>query len=141
MQRSAKGQALFPASGKLCSKAGEVGLKAVELDNFVHAALQAGRLEAVDAAVKLQVLGDGEIIVKAEILRHVADALAYGLGVGPHVQTFDNRVAAAERQEACEQLDDGRFPAAIRSECLRDSGRNRLQLGLLCADHVNGNAR
>src|SRR5467141_3328365 len=50
-----EGEALLPAAGKLRGQAIQIGCEAVELDNFVDAALEARRLQAVDAAVKLQV--------------------------------------------------------------------------------------
>src|SRR5712671_6120024 len=63
-----EGQALLPSTGKLSGETIEIGLKTVELDDFVHAALQAIRRQAVDAAVELKIFGDGEIVVETETL-------------------------------------------------------------------------
>ena len=49
--------------------------------------MRVGR-QAVDAAVELQILCDGQIVVETEFLRHVADALADAFGVGANVETF-----------------------------------------------------
>src|SRR5258708_27540362 len=86
---AAEGEALLPAAGKLRGQAIQIGREAVELDNFVDAALQARGLQAVDAAVELQVFRDGQVVVQAEVLRHVTDAFANGFGIGANVETFD----------------------------------------------------
>src|SRR5260370_14216042 len=73
---AAEGEALLPSAGKLRGQAIEIGFKPVELDNFVDAALEACRLEDVTAHAELAIFRDGQIVVKAEVLRHVTDALA-----------------------------------------------------------------
>src|SRR5712692_4782188 len=113
---AAEGQTLLPAAGKLRGQAMHIGREAVEFDDFLDAALQAGGLEAVDAAIELQIFGDGKIVVKTEILRHVADALANAFGFGAHIEAFDVSVATAERQKPREHFDDGGFPAAVGAE-------------------------
>src|SRR5882757_7962613 len=65
---AAECEALLPSAGKLSGETIEIGLKTVELDDFVHAALQAIRRQAVDAAVELKIFGDGEIVVETETL-------------------------------------------------------------------------
>src|SRR6267143_5378005 len=117
---AAESEALFPATGKLGGQAILIGCGAVELDNFVDAALQARGLEAVDAAVELQVFRDGQIVIEAEVLRHVADVLANGFRFGAHVEAFDEGRAAAERQKSGEHFDDGGFSAAIGAEETED---------------------
>src|SRR5713101_7011834 len=113
---AAEGQTLLPSTGKLRGQAIQVRSEAVECDDFVDAAFEACGFEAVDAAVELQIFGDGQIVIKTEILRHVADALAHGFGIGADVQTFDFSGAAAERQKAGEHFDDGSFAAAVGAE-------------------------
>src|SRR5260370_10676111 len=117
---AAEGEALLPAAGKLRGPAIQIGCEAVELDNFIDAALQARGFEAVDAAVELQVFRDGKIVVEAEVLRHVADALAHGFRFGPHVQTFDPGRSSAERQKSGEHFDDGGLSAAVGAEETKD---------------------
>src|SRR6266568_2060696 len=101
---AAEGQTLLPSTGKLRGQAIQVRSEAVECDDFV------------DAAVELQIFGDGQIVIKTEILRHVADAFAHGFGIGADVQTFDLSGAAAERQKTGEHFDDGSFAAAVGAE-------------------------
>ena len=91
---AAEREALLPSAGQLCGQAIEVGAEAVELDDFVHAALEAIGGQAVDAAVEGEIFFDGQIVVEAEFLRHVADALADFFGVGADVEIFDDCGAA-----------------------------------------------
>src|SRR5260370_2925244 len=113
---AAEGEALLPAAGKVRGQAVEIGVQAIELDDFIDAALQACRVEAVNPAVKLQVFCDCEVVIEAEILRHVADAFADGFGIGADVKAFDAAGTAAERQEAGRHFDDGGFSAPVRPE-------------------------
>src|SRR5467141_2175851 len=117
---AAESKALLPATGKLRGQAIQIGCEAVELDNFIDAALQARGLQAVDAAIELQVFRDGQIVVEAEVLRHVADALAHGFRFGPHVETFDPGRSSTERQKSREHFDDGGFSAAVGPEEAKD---------------------
>src|SRR6202040_1080757 len=61
---AAESEALLPTAGKLRGQAIQIGCEAVELDNFVDAALQAGGLQAVNAAVKQQVSPDAQLVHK-----------------------------------------------------------------------------
>src|SRR6266853_3329630 len=117
---AAQSEALLPATGKLRGQTSQIGCQAVELNNFFDAALQARGLQAVDAAVKLQVFRHGQIVVEAEVLRHVADVLADGFRICADVQAFDKGGAAAEWQKTCEHFDDGGFSAAVGAEETKD---------------------
>jgi len=75
-----EGQALLPSAGKLGGETIEIRLQTVELDDFIHAALEPVGRQAVDAAVELKIFGDGEIVVETEPLRHIADVLTHGSG-------------------------------------------------------------
>src|ERR1700694_625966 len=117
---AAEGEALLPAAGKLRCEAIQIGCEAVELDNFIDAALQARGFQAVDATVELQVFRDGQIVVEAEVLRHVADVLANSFRIGPHVKTFDPGRSSAERQKSGEHFDYRGFSAAVGAEEAED---------------------
>src|SRR6266571_1484842 len=82
-------------AGKLRGQAIQIRFETIELHNFVDASLEPRGFEAVDAAVELQVFRDGEIVVEAEVLRHVADAFAHGFGIGADIQAFNLGVTAA----------------------------------------------
>src|SRR5712692_678834 len=113
---AAESEALLPATGKLRCQAIQIGREAVELDDFVDTALQARGFQAVDTSVELQVFRDGQVVVEAEILRHIADALADGFRIRGDIETFDKSRTAAERQEAGKHFDDGGFSAAVGAE-------------------------
>src|SRR5712664_1900888 len=117
---AAEGKALLPATGELRGQAIQIGCEAVELDNFVDAALQARGLQAVDPSVELQVFRDGQIVIEAEVLRHVADTFADGFGLGAYVEPFHMSGTAAERQKAGEHFDDRGFSAAVGAEETED---------------------
>src|SRR5258708_33082916 len=60
---AAECEALFPAAGELRGQAIQIGFEAIQLDNFVDAAFKASGVEAVDAAVELQVFCNGQIVI------------------------------------------------------------------------------
>src|SRR2546426_2319263 len=117
---AAESEALLPAARELRGKAIQIGFEAIEFDNFVDAAPQARGLQAVDTSVELQVFRDGQVVIEAEILRHVADALADRFRIRADIEAFDMSLAAAERQEAGEHFDDGGLSAAIGAEETED---------------------
>ena len=121
MQHSAaESEALLPAAGELCRQPIQVGCEAIELDDFLHAALKARGLQAVDAAIELQVFRNSQVVVEAEILSHVADALANGFRIGGDIEAFDEGGTAAERQKSGKHLDNGGFSAAVGAEKTED---------------------
>ena len=78
--------------------------------------VRAGAGDAVDAGVEADVLGDGEVFVEAEFLRHVADvALDFG-GVFADVHAEDGAGALGGRDESAEGFDDGGFAGAVGAE-------------------------
>src|ERR1700676_494657 len=92
---AAQREALLPATGKLGGQAIQIRPKAVELDDFSDATLEAIGRQTIDAAIELKIFRDGQIVVQAELLRHVADALAYFFRVRAHVEAFDLRASSA----------------------------------------------
>src|SRR5271169_4165266 len=113
---AAESQPLFPAAGKLRRQAVHIGSEAVELDNFFDTAFESSSIEAVDAAVKLQILRDRQVVIQAVILRHITDALAHDLGIHAHVQSLHMSGATAQRQKSSEHFDDGGLAASIGAE-------------------------
>src|SRR5262249_8967705 len=103
-------------AGKLQREPVEVRSESVPLHNLFNTPLHASWLEAVNAPVKLQVFSDRQIIVEAEPLRHIADALAHSLRLGANLQPFHPRGSARKRQQSCQQLDNRSLSAAVRSE-------------------------
>src|SRR5260370_22874948 len=99
---AAKSKALLPAAGKLRGQAIQIRCQAIEFDNFFHAPFEARGLQAVNTSVELKVFRDGQVVIEAEILRHVPDALAYGFRIRADIEAFDLSLAAAEGQETGE---------------------------------------
>ena len=75
-----------------------------------------GTGDAVDAGVEAEVLGDGEVFVEAEFLRHVADVALDVGGVFADVHAEDGAGAFGGRDESAEGLDDGGFAGAVGAE-------------------------
>src|SRR5258708_4837580 len=117
---AAESEALLPAAGKLRGQAIQIGCQAIEFDNFFHAPFEARGLQAVNTPVELQVFRDGQIVVEAEILRHVPDALAYGFRIRADIEAFDLSLAAAQRKETGEHFDHRGFSAAVGTEETED---------------------
>src|SRR5271156_3891425 len=108
-----KGEPLLPAAGKLRGEAIQVRDETIELDDFVHAALHVLGGKSIDAAIKSEIFENREIVVKAEFLRHVADAFAHGLGILAYIQALHPGIAVAKRKQAGKHFDDGCFSAAV----------------------------
>src|SRR5207249_12224491 len=80
---------------------------------------------AVDAAEEVNVLLDREVIVERELLRHVPDVAANGLGVARDVVSADSGAAARRAEQPAENPDRGGLAGAVRPEKSED---------LACAD-------
>ena len=121
--RTAQGEPLLPAAGELSREPAKIRLQAVQFHNFVHSPSQPVRFEAVDAPIKLEVLRDRQIVVQAEILRHVTDPLANSLRLGADVEPLHLRFACAERQQAGQHLDHRGLAASVGPEETEDFSR------------------
>src|ERR1019366_3167237 len=75
---------------------------------------------AVDPRVEGEVLGDGEILVQAEALGHVADALLDALGLPHDVVSDHGAVTAGGIEDPAEHADGGRLSRAVRTEDAED---------------------
>ena len=80
----------------------------------------AARAQAVEAGVQFEVLPHGEFFVKAEGLRHVADAHPGGDAACVHWCAEEFGVATAGLQEASEHFHGGGFAAAVAAEKAED---------------------
>ena len=75
---------------------------------------------AVDARIEGEVLEDGEVLVEAEALGHVADALLDALGLPHDVAARDGPAAAGGIEDAAEHPDEGGLAGAVRAEDAED---------------------
>ena len=80
------------------------------------ARLAAGIGEAVDAGDELQVLQDGEVLVEAEALRHVADVALDLLALGADVEAERRAAAAVGREQPAQHAQRGGLARAVGAE-------------------------
>ena len=113
-------QPLLPAAGKGAGQEVLPARKPGRLQGPLLPLGQEGPAQAVDAAEKAQVLRDGQVLVEAEPLAHVADAALHRLGVPGHVHSEDAGAARGGPQQAAEHPDDGGLSGAVASEQAED---------------------
>ena len=89
--------------------------------------------DAVNPAEEIDVLFHGEIVVKRELLRHVADILADLFGIFGDVEAGHLAVARRGSEQAAEHADDGGFSGAVGSQKAED-----FALGYLEGNVVDG---
>ncbi len=114
--RGAEGHALFPAAGQA---AGELVLLALESRERHHPLLHLVAFPLVDAVhsrEEVEILVDREIVVEREFLRHVADALAYGLSAHAAALAGEFHLARGDVEQAAEHLDGGGLASSIGAQ-------------------------
>src|SRR5256885_4747935 len=132
---------LFPSAGKgarqLALSAEQTGPR----QNLVDASAPAGASHTVDPGVKKEILFDGEILVKAEALRHVADALLDAFGVASDVEPDHRPAPSAGIEDPAEHADGRGFAGAIRSEHAEDLASVHRQRDVAHGDERAGTPR
>jgi len=68
-----KREPLFPTAGKLGGTPIEISANPSKLDHLILAMLGLVSANAVDTRVEVDVFGDCQIFIQAELLRHIAD--------------------------------------------------------------------
>ena len=131
--RAAQGQPLLPAARedgrRLAAVPGQPR-------HFDHPLLPRPFLfprDAVDAAVEVDVLLDGEVLVEREFLAHVADVGFDLFGLGADIEAGHGARAAAGAEDAAEHADGGRLARPVRAQEAED-----LALLDLEADAIDG---
>ncbi len=76
--------------------------------------------EPIGAGEEVEVLGDRQLAVERELLRHVADALARRGARRAQVDAGDAQRAAGRRQQAAEHAEGGRLAGAVGAEQAED---------------------
>src|SRR6185312_5591883 len=115
-QRNRKGELLLPAERQ---RANELALgvrEAETVEDALGPIANLGGLKIVDAAVELDVLAHGEVVVEREALAHVPDVALDRLRFAEHVVSGDRRFAARRREETGEHADGRRLAGAVRAE-------------------------
>ena len=141
-----QGQALFPAAGKLAGQLVLALRQAQAGDAFAHGL--AAVLDGIHAGHEVEVFLDGQVLVKAETLGHVADLALDGVAVGDDVVAEANALAFVGAQQAAQHADEGGFAAAVGAEEAADFSGADLEVNVVHggdaaeplghAAHVNG---
>src|SRR5438034_9202497 len=92
-----------------------------------------------DAAMQLEVLARGQLVVERRVLEDEADAPADGSGVLRHIDAGDARFPGGRSQQSAEDADGGRLPRSVRPEEAEDlalldrkvDAANRFELAVL----------
>src|SRR5690606_37134280 len=82
---------------------------------------------AIDVAVEEEVLLDGEVLIEAELLRHVADAPLDELGLGGDVVADDAAAAAGGVEQAAEHADGRELARAVGAKHAEDLPATHLE--------------
>ncbi len=113
-------QPLLPAARQLAGQPVLLALEARHVDGPGLALAGLGTAQAVDPAEEAEVLPDGEVVVEAEALAHVADAALDALRVLRDVDTEDEPRARGRREQAAQHADGRGLAGAVRAEEAED---------------------
>ena len=80
-------------------------------------------VEFVDGGDEIQILGDRQVLVEAESLRHVADLQADPRRVADDVEPQTRAAAAVRLHQPAQHPDRGRLAAAVGAEKAADLAR------------------
>src|SRR6516164_7825463 len=97
-------------AGELAGSVGEVHALQDGLDLLPPVA------QLIDARDEVEILEDGEVLIEAETLRHIADLPADARRLAGDVETETGALAAIRRQQSAEHADGGRLAAAVGPE-------------------------
>ena len=126
-QRGREREPLLPAAGERARESIAIRPDVREIDRPLHSLFSFGALEPIDGAEEIEVLVDGEIAIKRERLRDVADVLANELAVFFDVVAVDSCVTFRRHEQAAEDADERRFAGAVRTEQTEDLAARNLQ--------------
>ncbi len=92
-----------------------------ELEQLVEALLPLCGFQALQIGIEVEILLDGEVFIKTEALRHVADHLLNGRGRLPHVQAQHPHLARTGQQQGCGKADQRGLARAVWPEQAGDA--------------------
>src|SRR6185503_7061058 len=104
-RRRRERDALLPPARQRARDLPAALLELVRGEHLLDARLAPRALDAVDAGVEVEVLLDGEILVQAEPLGHVADPRLDLLGLGLDVLADDGALAARRIEDPAQHAD------------------------------------
>src|SRR5262249_3193127 len=110
----AEREPLFPTAREL---AGHLLLAALQAEPLDHRfGRGGGARNAVDARDEFKIFAHREVVVEAETLRHIADAIFDLRGLGADVVTETGAAALVGRQQPAQHTDGGGLAGAVRPE-------------------------
>src|ERR1035437_4179475 len=104
---ASKCEALFPATGEDTRAGMAAVLKTSHLDYPLFALLFLFWWDTIDAAVEIDILLYGEVLVERELLAHVADVGLDLFRLGPHIESRHGSGATRRRQNPGQHADCG----------------------------------
>ena len=109
-------QPLLPSAGELACAPVHVGLDPGQRLHLARALCSALAGETVHARIEIDVLGDRQVLVEAELLRHVADVPPDLRRILANIHAQDAARAFGRPQQSAERLDDGGFAGSVRTQ-------------------------
>src|SRR5699024_414656 len=109
-KRDGKRQLLLPAEGDRANELVAGVAEPETVENALDAPGEHAFRDLINAAVQLDVLADGEIVVQRESLAHVPDDAFDPLALRGDVEPRDLRRAAARPQQTGQDADRGGLP-------------------------------
>ncbi len=92
-----------------------------ELEQIVEARLPLGGFQALQIGIEVEVFLNGEIFIKTEALRHIADHLLNGRGRLPHVQAQHPNLSRTGQEQGGGKADQRGLARAVRPEQAGDA--------------------
>lgn len=114
------GKSLFPSAGELAGDSVEIWGDARQLDQFILAFSGFFFAKTIDAGVKVHVLLGRKVLVKRELLGHVADLPANRFGVLGDVFAQDIGMSTGKGNQTAEGADQRCFAGAIGAKQAED---------------------
>src|SRR5262249_7109131 len=124
-----KRQPLFPAARERARQLIAPRCQTETLERLVDPLLQ--RLHVVHAADEIEVLANREILVEAETLGHVANALLDLGRLRPNVETEAGTLAGVRGQQSAEHADRRGLAAAVRAEKSHDDAARHFDIEIV----------
>ncbi len=115
-QRARELDALLHALGELGHQSFAQRAEIGELDDRGDRARALGDGHAIGGREKIEVLADGDALVDAGVIGHVADATTHAFGIDLDVDAVDLDTAAARFEQRAHDADGGGFAGAVGAE-------------------------
>ena len=131
-QRAGQTELLLHSAGKLAGQTRGERAETGEAQQPCHPLGAQGRGHCMQVGEQVEVLGDAQVLVEAEALRHVTDRRMRQRGFGCHVMAEYTDVATRGAQQTSDQAQQGGLAGGIRADQAGDHpwldrGRHTIQ--------------